>query len=196
MWDLKVTRTLKYKSPTKTKYIRILHMFNMFKKKDKPVTTDFAAISFLNRLITAGAEREFVNAVCAIWFLQASNDPNTPESQQIAGGIVGTLENFFVVEAAAIDADVFKLFTRTINNSEYGALFEESQTIYTAGRNEVNEKFPPGSKGVMEIYAHYANVMLKTTKQDKKTLLSTLNALAEYVDKMCGLANQAEKNPF
>lgn len=171
-------------------------MFNILKKKDKPVTTDFATISFLNRLITAGAEREFITAVCAIWFLQASNDPNTPESQQIAGGIIGSLENFFVVEAAAIDTDVFKLFTRTINNSEYGALFDKFQPIYTAGRNEVTEKFPPGSKEVMEIYAHYANVMLKTTKQNKETLLSTLNALAEHVDKMCGLANKAEKNLF
>jgi len=164
--------------------------------KGKPVTTGFPTISFLNRLITAGAEREFVNAVCAIWFLQASNDPNTPESQQIVGGIIGTLENFFVVEAEAIDADVFKLFTLTIKNSEYGALFEETQPIYTAGRNEVNEKFPVGSAEVMEIYAHYANVMLKTTKQNKETLLSTLQTLAEYVDRMCGLANQAEKNLF
>lgn len=171
-------------------------MFDIFKKKDKPVTTGFTTIAFLNRLITAGAEREFVNAVCAIWFLQASNDPNTPESQQIAGGIIGTLENFFIEEARAIDADIFKLFTSTINNSEYGALIEESQPIYASGRKEVNEKFPPGSKQIMEIYAHYANIMLKTTKQNKETLLSTLNTLAEYVDKMCGLANQAEKNLF
>jgi hypothetical protein len=165
-------------------------------KKDKPATTGFSTISFLNRLITAGAEREFVHAVCAIWYLQAGNDPNTPESQQIVGTILGTLENFLVEEAAAIDDDVLKLFTLTIKNSEYGALFEETQPIFTVGQNKVHEKFPPGSTEVMEIYAHYANVMLKTTKQNKDTLLSALQALAEYVDTMCGLANQAEKNLF
>lgn len=41
------------------------------------------------------------------------------------GSILGTLENFFVEEARAIDVDVFKLFTNTIKNSENGALFEE-----------------------------------------------------------------------
>ena len=174
-------------------------MFSMFKKKQKseePAKTGFPTISLLNRLIGAGAEREFVTAVSAIWFVQAANDPNTRESQQIAGGIVGTLENFFVEEARAIDVDVFKLFTGTINNSEYGALFEESQPIYAAGRKEVNEKFPPGSAAVMEIYSHYANVMLNTTKQNKENLFNTLQALAVYVDKMCGLANQAEKDLF
>jgi hypothetical protein len=161
-----------------------------------PLESGFPTISFLNRLINTGAERKFVTAVSAIWFLQASNDPNTRESQQIAGGIVGILENFFVEEARAIDADVFKLFTSTINNSEYGALFEETQPIYAAGRKEVNAKFPPGSTSIMEIYSHYANVMLATTKQDKKTLLDTLQVLAQYVDEMCGLANQAEKDLF
>jgi hypothetical protein len=163
---------------------------------DVPLESGFPTISFLNRLINTGAERKFVTAVSAIWFLQASNDPNTRESQQIAGGIVGILENFFVEEARAIDADVFKLFTSTINNSEYGALFEETQPIYAAGRKEVNAKFPPGSTSIMEIYSHYANVMLATTKQDKKTLLDTLQVLAQYVDEMCGLANQAEKDLF
>lgn len=128
--------------------------------------------------------------------MQASNDPNTLESQQITGGILGTLENFFVEEARAIDVDVFKLFTNTISNDEYGALFEEPQPIYAAGRKEVNEKFPPGSTEIKEIYSHYANVMLNTTKQDKKNLLNTLQTLAGYVDKMCGLANQAEKDLF
>ena len=165
-------------------------------KLDKPIESGFPTISLLNRLISAGAEREFVTAVSAIWFVQAANNPNTPESQQIAGGIIGTLENFFVEEARAIDFDVFNLFTSTINNSEYGALFVESQPIYAAGRKEVNEKFPPGSTQVMEIYSHYANVMLNTTKQNKKDLLDTLQALAPYVDKMCGLANQAEKDLF
>ena len=165
-------------------------------KLDQSLKSGFPTISFLNRLISAGAEREFVTAVSAIWFVQAANDPNTPESQQIAGVIIGTLENFFVEEARAIDFDVFNLFTSTINNSEYGALFEESQPIYAAGRNEVNEKFPPGSTQVMEVYSHYANVMLNTTKQNKKNLLDTLQALAPYVDKMCGLANQAEKDLF
>jgi hypothetical protein len=166
-------------------------MFEIFKKK-----SGFPTISLLNRLITAGAEREFVTAVSAIWFLQASNDPNTRESQQIAGRIIGTLENFFVEEARAIDVDVFELFTSTICNSEYGALFEESQPIYVAGRKEVNEKFPPGSTFIMEMYSHYANVMINTTKQNKKYLLSNLRALAEYIDKMCELANQAEKDLF
>ena len=156
----------------------------------------FPTISLLNRLISAGADREFVAAVSAIWFVQASNDPNTRESQKIAGGIIGTLENFFVEEARAIDADVFKLFTRTINNNEYGALFEEPQPIYAAGRKEVNEKFPPGSTAIEDIYSHYANVMLNTTKQNKEILLNTLQALAGYVDNMCGLANQAEKDLF
>lgn len=168
-------------------------MFGMFKKNQK---SGFPTISLLNRLISAGAEREFVTAVSAIWFVQASNDPNTRESQQITGGILGTLENFFVEEARAIDVDVFKLFTNTISNDEYGALFEEPQPIYAAGRKEVNEKFPPGSTAIMEIYSHYANVMLNTTKQDKKNLLNALQTLAGYVDKMCGLANQAEKDLF
>lgn len=168
-------------------------MFGMFKKKQK---SGFPTISFINRLISAGAEREFVTAVSAIWFLQASNDPNTPGSQQIAGAIIGTLENFFVEEASAIDVDVFKLFTSTISNSQYGALFEEPQPIYAAGRKEVNEKFPPCSTEIMEIYSHYANVMLNTTKQDKQNMLNTLQALAGYVDKMCGLANQAEEDLF
>ncbi len=48
----------------------------------------------------------------------------------------------------------------------------------------------------MEIYSHYANVMLNTTKQNKKNLLDTLQVLAQYVDKICGLANQAEKDLF
>ena len=165
-------------------------------KLDEPLKSGFPTISLLNRLISAGAEREFVTAVSAIWFVQAANDPNTPESQQIAGGIIGTLENFFVEEARAIDLDVFNLFTSAINNSEYGALFEESQPIYAAGRKEVNEKFPPGSTEVREMYSHYANVILNTTKQNKKNLLDALQALAPYVDKMCGLANQAEKDLF
>ena len=176
-------------------------MFEMFKKKqksdlDEPVESGFPTISLLNRLISAGAEREFVTAVSAIWFVQAANDPNTRESQQIVGGIIGTLENIFVEEARAIDVDVFKLFTSIINNSEYGALFEEPQPIYAAGRKEANEKFPPRSTAVMEIYSHYANVMLNTTKQNKKNLHDTLQVLAEYVDKICRLANQAEKDLF
>lgn len=166
-------------------------MFNIFKKQDKRVPTNFKAIPLLDSLIVAGAELEFVNAVSAIWFLQASNDPNTHESQQIAGGIIGTLENFLVKEAESIDINVFKLFIHTINNSEYGALLEETQSIYTVGRKVVNGKFNSGSSTIMEIYLYYANVMLKTAKQDKKALLGTLNALAEYVDNMCELANQA-----
>jgi hypothetical protein len=166
-------------------------------KVHEQLESGFPTISILNRLISAGAERKFVTAVSAIWFLQASNDPNTQESQQIAGSILGTLENFFVEEARAIDEDVFKLFTSTINNNEYGALFEETQPIYTAGRKEVDEKFPPGGgTQIMEIYSHYANVMLNTTKQNKKNLLDTLQVLAQYVDKICGLANQAEKDLF
>lgn len=163
---------------------------------DEQLKSGFPTISLLNRLIGVGAEREFVRAVSAIWFVQAANDPNTKESGEIAGGIIGTLENFFVEEARALDVDVFKLFTDTIDKSEYGALFEETQPIYDAGRKEVNEKFPAGSTAVMEIYSHYANVMLKTTKQNKKNLLDTLQVLAQYVDKMCGLANQAEKDLF
>lgn len=168
-------------------------MFNLFKKKEQPATTGFPTISLLNRLITAGADREFVNAVSAIWFLQASNDPNTQESQQIVGEILGTLENFFVEEARMIDADVYKLFSLTISESEYGALFDDTQPIYAAGRKEVNEKFPPGTEMIMDIYSHYANVILQTTKQDKEIVLQTLHALAKYVDMMCGLANEAEK---
>lgn len=158
--------------------------------------SEFTTVSYLNRLITSGADPKFVNAVCVIWFLQASNDPNTKESQQIAGGIIGTLENFFVEEARAIDSEVFNLYKNTINISEYGALFEETQPIYASGRKEVNDNFQPGTAMVMEIYTHYANVMLKTTRQNKKNLLSTLQILADYVDKMCGLANQAEKKLF
>lgn len=171
-------------------------MFNLFKKNEKSVSTEFTTITYLNRLITAGADPDFVTAVSAIWFLQASNDPNTRESQKIAGGIIGTLENLFLEEARAVDSDVFNLYQKTINNSQYGALFDDTQPIYTAGRNEVHKEFTPGTAMIMEIYSHYANVMLQTTKQDKKHLLGTLQALAEYVDKMCGLANKAEKNLF
>lgn len=165
-------------------------------KLDEPLKSGFPTISFLNRLISAGAERKFVTAVSAIWCLQASNDPNTRESEQVAGTIVGTLEKIFVEEARAIDIDLFKLFTCTINSSEYGALFEEAQPIYAAGRREIFEKFPPGGTSVMEIYSYYAKVMLDTTKQDKMNLLGTLQVLAQYLDKMCGLANQAEKDLF
>ena len=132
----------------------------------------------------------------AIWFLQASNDPNTRESQKIAAGMIGTLENFFVEEARVIDDDLFKFFTTTINSSKYRALFEETQPIYTAGRKEVNKRFPPGTKMVDEIFDHYANVMLSTTKQDKNNMLSYLHAIDFYLDKMCGLANQAEREGF
>lgn len=52
-------------------------MFGMFKENQN---SGFSTISLLNRLISAGAEREFVTAVSAIWFVQASNDPNTRES--------------------------------------------------------------------------------------------------------------------
>ena len=153
-------------------------------------------VSLLNRLITEGAEREFVKAVCAIWYLQASNDPNTFESKQIVGGILGHLENIFVLEAKAIDDDLYNLFIQIIKNSENGALFEDAQPIYTAGRNEVIEKFPVGKVEVMEVYSYYANVILKTAKQNKKTLLNNLNILAKYIDMMCGFANKAEKNIF
>jgi len=176
-------------------YLEGDYMFGMFKKK-KEQKSGFPTIALINRLISAGAEREFVTAVSAIWFVQAANDPNTQESQQLAGGILGTLENIFVEEARATDVDVFELFTSTINNSEYGALFEESQPIYTIGREEVNEKFPPGSAEVMEVFSYYANVMGSTTKQNKENLLNNLQTLSEYVDKMCGLANQAEKDLF
>jgi hypothetical protein len=172
-------------------------MFNFFKKKkENSITTEFTTITYLNRLITAGAERDFVNAVCAIWYLQASNDPNTRESKEIVGGILGTLENFFVEEARVVDTDVFNLYKNSISRSTYGALFDETQPIYTAGRNEVNSKFPTGTAMVMEIYSHYANVMLQTTKQNKEDMLGTLQTLAGYVDRMCELANKAEKNLF
>ncbi len=156
--------------------------------------SEFTTITYLNRLITAGAKQDFITAVCVIWYLQASNDPNTPESQQIAGGIIGTLENFFVEEARAVDATTYKLFTDTINESKYGALFYETQPIYAKGRKEVMENFPVNNHAVMEIYSHYANVMLQTTNQNKKNILDILGTLAEYVDRMCGLANQAENN--
>ncbi|MFD3397363.1 hypothetical protein ACE41R_11070 [Alteromonas macleodii] len=167
-----------------------------YSEKNEQSGDGFSTISYLNRLIRAGVEREFVTAVSAIWFLQASNDPNTQESQYIAGVIVGTLENFLLEEAHVTDIDVFNLFTKTINESEYKALFVESQPIYSAGRKEVNDKFPPGATSIMEIYAYYANVMLKATKQDKRRLLADLQSLAQYVDEMCGLANQAEKDLF
>ena len=163
------------------------------RKKEAALTTEFSTLSYLNKLKTAGADREFVIAVSAIWFLQASNDPNTPESQQLVGGILGTLENFFIEEARAVDSDVYQLYMTTIQRSQYGALFDDTQPIYTAGRNEVNNTFPPGTSMVMEIYAHYANVMLRTTKQDKQNLLKNLKALADFVDKMCALAEKAER---
>ncbi len=165
-------------------------------KKNKAINNEFITTQYINRLILEGANRQFVISLSAIWFLQASNDPNTRESKQIAGGIIGTLENFFVQEALAIDAGVLNLFIDTISQSEYGALFEDTQPIYTAGRNEVSERFPPGTKTVNEIYDYYANLMLKTTKQDKKSMFCTLQTLAIYIDKMCGLANEAERNGF
>lgn len=157
----------------------------------------FDTITRINRLINAGANRDYVAAVSAIWFLQASNDPNTPESQKIVPAILGTLENFFVDEAKAVDEDVYLFFVETIKRSEYGALFDEGQTIFDVGREEIEKNFSFGNVGVMEIYAHYANVMLKETKQqDKQRLLQILKLLAEKVDMMCALANQAESDLF
>lgn len=49
----------------------------------------------------------------------------------------------------------------------------------------------------MDIYAHYANVILRTTKQqDKQRLLQILELLAEKADMMCGLASKAESELF
>ncbi|BFQ94346.1 hypothetical protein [Gallibacterium anatis] len=157
----------------------------------------FDTITRLNRLITAGANRDYVAAISAIWYLQASNDPNTVESQKIVPVILGTLENFFVEEAKAVDNDVYLLFIETIKKSEYGALFDESQSIFDVGRKEISKHFPFDRVQVMDIYSHYANVILRTTKQkDKQRLLKILELLAEKVDFMCGLANKAESDLF
>lgn len=157
----------------------------------------FDTITRLNRLINAGANRDYVAAVSAIWFLQASNDPNTLESQKIVPVILGTLENFFVDEAKAVDEDVYRFFVETIKRSEYGALFDEGQAIFDVGREEISKNFSFGNANVMDVYLHYANVMLKTTKQqDKQRLLKILELLAEKVDMMCGLANKAESELF
>ena len=83
--------------------------------------TNFITTSLLNRLINSGADRKFVRAVSAIWYLQASNDPNTEGSRKIVPAILGTLENFLVEEAKAVDDDLFNVFTSIIKNSEYGA---------------------------------------------------------------------------
>lgn len=156
----------------------------------------FPTISLINRLISVGAERDFIRAVSAIWYIQASNDPNTPESQEIAGAIVGTLENFFVEEARILDAELFKLYTDIINRNEYGALFEDAQPIFDSGRNVIKERFQLSNELIEDLYSFYANMMLKTTKQNKNNLLLTLQELAKYVDEMCSLANKAENDLF
>ena len=155
--------------------------------------TNFITTSLLNRLINSGADRKFVRAVSAIWYLQASNDPNTEGSRKIVPAILGTLENFLVEEAKAVDDDLFNLFTSIIKNSEYGALFDETQAIFDVG---LRENFSFNQHPVMDIYAYYANVMLETTKQDKYRLLKILELLAVKIDELCGLANQAEKDLF
>ena len=157
----------------------------------------FDTITRLNRLINAGANRDYVTAVSAIWFLQASNDPNTLESQKIVPVMLGTLENFFVDEAKVVDEDVYLFFVETIRKSEYGALFDEGQAIFDVGREEILKSFSSGRDTVMDIYAHYANVILRTTKQqDKQRLLQILELLAEKVDMMCILASKAESELF
>lgn len=154
----------------------------------------FNTITRLNRLITAGANRDYVTAVCAIWYLQASNDPNTRESQKLVGKILGTLENFFVEEAKVVDEDVYEFFVETINRNEYGALFDEGQTVFDVGKKEISKIFPSREHTVAEIYSHYANVILNTTQQqNKQRLLQILELLWEKVDMMCVLANQAER---
>ena len=165
---------------------------NLLKRNITKEGSEMSTIELLNRLINTGAEKEFVDAVCAIWYLQANNDPNTSESQKIAGGIIGTLENFLVEEAQEVDTETFQSFQEIINKSHYGALFDDTQPIFTIGHNEVLNDFElDGSITVMELYSHYANVMLQNTHQNKGHLLNTLKALAEYVDHMCGLANKA-----
>lgn len=157
----------------------------------------FETITRINRLISAGANCDYVAAVSAIWYLQASNDPNTSESRKIVPAILGTLENFFVDEAKAVDEDVYLFFVEIIKKSEYGALFDEGQTIFDIGREKIAETFSFGNISVMEIYAHYANVMLETTKQqNKQKLLQILELLGEKVDMICTLANKAESDPF
>ncbi|MCT8573610.1 hypothetical protein Q7511_07400 [Glaesserella parasuis] len=157
----------------------------------------FDTITRINRLINAGANRDYVAAVSAIWFLQASNNPNTSESQKLVPIILGTLESFFVDEAKAVDEDVYLFFAETIKRSEYRALFDEGQTIFDVGKKEISKNFSFGSVSVMEVYAHYANVMLETTKQqNKQRLLQILQLLAEKIDMMCTLANKAESDLF
>lgn len=81
--------------------------------------------------------------------------------------------------------------------SEYRALFDEGQAIFDIGREEISKNFSFGDAAVMDVYAHYANVMLRTTKQqDKQRLLQILELLAEKVDMMCALANKAESELF
>ena len=157
----------------------------------------FDTITRLNRLINAGANRDYITAVSAIWFLQASNDPDTSESQKIVPIILGTLENFFVDEAKALDEDVYLFFVETIRKSEYGALFDEGQVIFDVGIEEISKNFSFGEADVMNVYAHYANVILRTTKQqNKQRLLQILELLAEKLDMMCDLANKAESELF
>lgn len=171
-------------------------MFGYF-KKDKSERSQLETITRINRLINAGASRDYVVAVSAIWYIQASNDPNTLESQKLVSGILAILEHLFVEEAKAVDEDVHKLFIETIQKSEYKALFYETQSIFDVGRAEIQKTFSFGQETVAEVYSHYANVIFNTTKQKNKNLLhNILIGLWDNIDTLCGLANQAEKDLF
>lgn len=136
-------------------------------------------------------------ALSAIWYIQASNDPNTLESQKLASGILAFLEHLFVEEAKAVDEDVHKLFVETIQKSKYKALFYETQSIFDAGRAEIQKTFSFGQETVADVYSYYANVLLKNTKQkDKELLHKILVHLWGKIDTLCGLANKAEKDLF
>ncbi|MBV6540378.1 hypothetical protein HT667_02680 [Ursidibacter maritimus] len=172
-------------------------MFGFFKKQDEEEKNKLETITRINRLINAGASRDYVVALSAIWYVQASNDPNTLESQKLVPGILGILEHLFVEEAKAVDDDVYQFFIKTIQISEYKALFYETQSIFDTGRKEIQKQFPSGRETVAEVCSYYANVILNTTKQqDKKTLCNIIMQLWEKIDTLCGLANKAEKDLF
>lgn len=160
------------------------------------MSTEFITISLLNRLINSGVERRFITAASVLWYLQATNDPNTKESAKLIPSILGALEHIFVEEARAVDNDLFKLFSDIIQRSENNALFSDAQCIFTVGLETFRKDFPSESKQVMEVYVHYANIMLATTKQDQWMLSAILKLLAKKVEELCVMADKAEKELF
>lgn len=174
-------------------------MFKFIKNKhnelEKP--NKLATITRINRLINAGASRDYVAALSAIWYLQASNNPNTLESQKLSSSILSILEYLFVEEAKAVNEDVHQFFIETIEISEYNALFYETQPIFDVGKAEIQKTFFFGQETVADVYSYYASVLFEHTKQkDRELLHKILVHLWDKIDTLCGLANQAEKDLF